>query len=67
MVSCWEKRRPLMGAPVLRPGTSLSLGALPGQRCPPLSALPSRRGPSPSDLTALTCNQSHPRRTSLIS
>ena len=31
-----------MGAPVLRPGTTLSLGALLGQRCPPLSALPSR-------------------------
>lgn len=26
VVSCWEERQPQRGAPVLRPGTTLSLG-----------------------------------------
>lgn len=55
MVSCWEKGQPPMEAPVLRPGTTLSLGALLGQRCPPPSALLSRpwtltQGPEGTDL-----------------
>lgn len=51
-----------MGAPVLRPGTTPSLGDLLGLRYPPLSALPPSpaRGPSPSDLPAQTCMHSHP-------